>query len=207
MNRKSYYEPSPPQRCKQLVCSQGRATAIIVIIGIFILAITIIASFARPGSFPCQTVDLTQTTLAPTTTTPSYIATNGEVFPWKNVRLPRNIVPLTYDIFLHPNITTGLFTGTVNIVARIQLPTDFIVFHAKDLNITDFSVHLKRNEHNILAKKFLEYQRNMQRFVLLERKLETGDEINLQIKYKSQLSDSLSGFYKSSYKNKDGVTR
>ncbi|KAL5020171.1 hypothetical protein ScPMuIL_003063 [Solemya velum] len=207
LNRKSYYEPSPPQRCKQLVCSQGRATAIIVIVGIFILTITIIASFARPGSFPCQDTNLEQTTAAPVTTTPGYIATNGEVFPWKNVRLPRNIIPLTYDIFLHPNITTGIFTGKVNIVARIESPTDFLVFHAKDLNITDFSVHLRYSGHNILAKKFLEYRRNMQRYVRLERELADPDEIILQIKYQGKLSDSLSGFYKSSYKNKHGITR
>lgn len=42
------------------------------------------------------------------------VATNGEIFPWNNVRLPSFIRPIRYHINIHPNLTTldvkGMFT-------------------------------------------------------------------------------------------------
>ena len=37
---------------------------------------------------------------------PDLIATNGEEFPWDDVRLPKFIVPIRYDIELEPNLTS-----------------------------------------------------------------------------------------------------
>jgi len=34
------------------------------------------------------------------------LATNGEVFPWNNVRLPTFVRPLRYTLRVHPNLTT-----------------------------------------------------------------------------------------------------
>jgi glutamyl aminopeptidase len=34
------------------------------------------------------------------------LATNGEVFPWSNVRLPSFVRPTRYNITIHPNLTT-----------------------------------------------------------------------------------------------------
>lgn len=34
------------------------------------------------------------------------IATNGEVFPWNNLRLPTFVRPERYHINIHPNLTT-----------------------------------------------------------------------------------------------------
>ena len=32
--------------------------------------------------------------------------------PWeKDPRLPKHLIPLHYDLYLHPNLNTGLFTG------------------------------------------------------------------------------------------------
>lgn len=33
-------------------------------------------------------------------------ATNGQIFPWNNVRLPPYIKPTRYNITIHPNLTT-----------------------------------------------------------------------------------------------------
>lgn len=33
-------------------------------------------------------------------------ATNGQVFPWNNVRLPTFVKPVRYNITIHPNLTT-----------------------------------------------------------------------------------------------------
>ena len=34
------------------------------------------------------------------------IASNGEIFPWDDVRLPIFISPIVYDLYLRPNLTT-----------------------------------------------------------------------------------------------------
>ena len=46
------------------------------------------------------------------------------------------VLPETYDIFLHPNISTSEFFGRVKIVCRLVDSTNFIVLHIKDLNIS-----------------------------------------------------------------------
>lgn len=33
-------------------------------------------------------------------------ATNGQIFPWNNIRLPPFIKPTRYNITIHPNLTT-----------------------------------------------------------------------------------------------------
>ena len=54
-------------------------------------------------------------------------------FPYKNIRLPGDITPLRYKLFLHPNITNKAdysFTGTVNIpvsYTHLTLPTIYSV--------------------------------------------------------------------------------
>ena len=34
------------------------------------------------------------------------IATNGEIFPWNNLRLPTFVRPERYSLTIHPNLTT-----------------------------------------------------------------------------------------------------
>jgi len=68
------------------------------------------------------------------------LATNGEVFPWQDIRLPSHTIPIHYDIFLHPNLTTFYMTGSVEILLTILEKTNFFVIHSKDLNISEVSV-------------------------------------------------------------------
>ncbi len=53
-------------------------------------------------------------TLEPETSEPEeleLIATNGEEFPWDDIRLPQFIKPIRYDIELTPNLTTKWVKG------------------------------------------------------------------------------------------------
>lgn len=86
--------------------------------GIFILLVALIAAFARSGSRTCdgQTTESVTPTAAPVE---DYIATNGEKFPWRNIRLPLSISPLEYDIYLHPNLTQKKFLGDVTIKCQV----------------------------------------------------------------------------------------
>uniref|UniRef100_A0A6G5A129 Aminopeptidase N-like N-terminal domain-containing protein n=1 Tax=Rhipicephalus microplus TaxID=6941 RepID=A0A6G5A129_RHIMP len=59
----------------------------------------------------------------------------------KNVRLPRSLVPVHYDVELTPRLD-GKFTfnGSVAILVRCALETWNVTLHIKDLNVSDVSV-------------------------------------------------------------------
>ncbi|RCN40229.1 hypothetical protein ANCCAN_13828, partial [Ancylostoma caninum] len=61
-------------------------------------------------------------------------------FPWKSFRLPRNVVPLSYNLTIHPNITTHNVTGSVAIDLKVLNSTKLIVLHAENLVMTSFSM-------------------------------------------------------------------
>lgn len=208
LNRKSVYEPSTKQRCKQLVCSQGRATAIVVTCGLFILIVTVLAAFARPGSSPCEKIAAEKSTAAPNTTLDDIYATNGEVFPWQNIRLPTAIEPISYNIFLHPNITLAKFYGTVEIQARIKSKTSMIVLHTKNLTISDISIKsMNVPSTEILVQKHLEFLKNEQMAIITDKEMDVSSVIEISINFEANLVKKLAGLYLSSYKTKNGETR
>ena len=209
LNKKAVYEPSVPQRCRQLVCSRGWAITILVLMGLFLVLIAIIASFARPQPAVCPDVSQSKPAGSSPTTTPAppYVATNGEPFPWKHLHLPRSIVPLKYDIHMHPNISEQTFKGKVTILADVVTETDFIVFHIKDLKIPHFSVQSKKTRQTILTSEYLEYKRAEQFYIKLKVKLQREEQIELEVTFEGDLKDKLSGFYRSVYKTLSGEER
>lgn len=64
------------------------------------------------------------------------MATNGEVFPWAQFRLPQSVRPLSYDLTLNPDLTQTTFTGRVVISMFVRHDTNRIVLHAADMNIS-----------------------------------------------------------------------
>lgn len=214
LNRKSVYEPSAKQRCKQLVCSQRRATAIVVSCGIFILIITVIAAFARPGSNSCANPESAKATPAPNTTIDDIYATNGKVFPWQYIRLPETVEPISYDIFLHPNISSFKYSGSVQIKARVKKTTSMIVLHTKNLTINKVLVHPIRLQEGtsgkiaaINVKEHLEFLKNEQLAIITDRDIHQSTGILITVKFEAKLVSKLAGFYLSSYKTKTGETR
>lgn len=210
LNKKAVYEPSSTQRCQQLVCSRRWAVSIFAGMGFFALLIASIAAFARP-SVSCQTgsnIPALLETASPSATSAKssiLLATNGQPFPWKDIRLPRNIIPDHYHIFIHPNLSQSHFSGNVNIFALVVSATDFIVFHVKDLNITD--VKVLRGEVEVEKKTLLENKQHEQIYLKLSDSLAKGTKIKIIVHFEGTLENKLAGFYKSSYKTSKGEIR
>lgn len=212
LNKKAVYEPSSSQRCHQMVCNRRWTIAILVTVGLFVILIAIIAAFARPGSFLCESINGGQKEPAegtPSHTTPAppkdYISTDGRPFPWKNIRLPRTVLPDRYDIFLHPNISRSVFSGTVRIHSTVATATDSIVFHAKEMNVSKVSV--LRGEVAVEVADRMEYKANEQLYVKLKQSLAADSKIIIVVEYRAALIRRLKGFYKSVYKTAAGETR
>ncbi|OWF44858.1 endoplasmic reticulum aminopeptidase 2-like [Mizuhopecten yessoensis] len=220
LHRKAVYEPSVKQKCRQLVLGQGRATAIVVGIGIFILVITLIAAFARPGSQPPQ--PCVQPQVAPTTDLPQvspkpnetkYLATDGEVFPWQQIRLPRSVIPMEYDILIHPDFLPErkTFKGSVKIKTVIMEKTEMIIFHVKHLTITNVSVQIQHKDGGMLRNCDVKMQlkcTDLQMYVLkMAETLMEETKVTVTLEFDGMLVKKLSGFYLSSYKTPDGEVK
>lgn len=211
--KRCVYEPKgPSQRCKQLVCSKNRAILIVSGVAVFILVIALIASLARPSpgtaSGPVSDQESCTTTAVPDDGHESkQLATNGEHFPWSDIRLPDNVLPVTYDLYMHPNLTTFQFNGSVKIGVQIAKATDFIVLHIKHLNYSAVRLTDKASQKTVKIVKVLEYIANEQLYIKTDTRLKEGAEFELSINFFSNLSDALVGFYKSSYRNSKGENR
>lgn len=154
--------------------------------------------------------DKTTDHVTPTNVTPTAKhnskATNGEPFPWSDIRLPTSIKPLTYDIRMHPDLKTFKFSGSVEIEFEVVEATDFIVLHVKELKV-DQPVVKDVSQQNIQVVKYLENKDYEQAYVRLSSRLGQHKHYRLVLTFQGKLSDSMMGFYRSSYKTAAGEKR
>ena len=127
-------------------------------------------------------------------------------FPYKNIRLPNHIRPLSYDVYIHPNLTTFKFSGKVKILLQCVQPTKNVILHLRDLRVEDVKmVDSKQNSLKIARR--MEHKKNQQYLIAVEEELGKVETYELYLEFKGALSNNMEGFYKSSYKTKDGQER
>lgn len=123
--------------------------------------------------------------------------------PWeKNPRLPPTVIPVHYDLYLFPELQTGMFSGKVDLQVHSQEPRDHFLVHVKYLEIE--SARVTRNGvHPVDVMEVMEYQKN--EFLVL-RTSQTVDAGNytLHFEFRGNLTRSIVGFYKSVYTNGRG---
>ncbi|XP_036791919.1 leucyl-cystinyl aminopeptidase [Oncorhynchus mykiss] len=208
MNRSSTHNPSsspynrqaPPRSCS---CSSAR----MLVVGVFILVL--VASMAMALYFlPGCTFTKAGCGKANSSTPmePSYPnSTNGELFPWNELRLPASVRPVNYDLSLTPNLTSMTFTGRTVINMTILHDTKRIVLHSSELNITKATFQV--GEDKSVEVKVLEYKPWQQIAVSFPEDLKVGQVCVLTLDYAANLSHTYDGFYNSSYNDKTGAKR
>lgn len=187
------------------MCSRTWAIFIVVLFSLLILAVALIAAFARPGEKACLKAPPPET---PQPIQPTVIPdTVKDDFPWQDIRLPRTVLPVTYDITLHPNLTTFLFTGGVTIELQVQKPTDFLVLHSKNLNITFHDLMVSETSRKVVINDEKHHALHEQLFFKLGEPLQKGTIYQLVLRYEGVLVDTMMGFYRSSYTTSGGEKR
>ncbi|KAJ8414862.1 hypothetical protein AAFF_G00023850 [Aldrovandia affinis] len=137
--------------------------------------------------------------------TASHVATNGQLFPWDKMRLPETVSPLHYDLLIHPNLTTLDFTGTVHIQLEVLQKTTVIILHSRDLRI---SKAVLKESSRILPLQVLEYPAFQQVAFLSDGvTFQQGSRYVLYLEFAANLSESFHGFYKSTYRTREGEVR
>ncbi|XP_077524917.1 aminopeptidase N-like isoform X2 [Amblyomma americanum] len=127
--------------------------------------------------------------------------------PPKNLRLPRSLVPVHYDVELKPTLEGNFtFAGSVAILVKCATATSSVTLHVKDLNVSDVSVSEaagSRMEHD----KYDE-DKSLQFLVIsLKRPLAAGSNYTIRMNFVGSLNDDLAGFYRSSYVDASGRKR
>uniref|UniRef100_A0A8D2AVG2 Aminopeptidase n=1 Tax=Sciurus vulgaris TaxID=55149 RepID=A0A8D2AVG2_SCIVU len=138
------------------------------------------------------------------------VATNGEPFPWYQLRLPKMVIPLHYDLFVHPNLTSLDFVASERIEILVKDTTQFIILHCKDLEIMNATL---QSEEDLRDKKpgkklrVLSYPAHEQIALLVPEKLVADLRYYVTIDFQGKLADGFEGFYKSTYRTLGGETR
>ncbi|XP_068391765.1 endoplasmic reticulum aminopeptidase 1 isoform X2 [Eschrichtius robustus] len=140
------------------------------------------------------------------TTSPK--ASNRAPFPWNKMRLPEHITPVHYDLVIHANLTTLTFGGTTEIEITASKLTSTIVLHSHHLQISKAALRKGAGERQSEEPlRVLEYPPQEQIALLAPEPLVVGLPYTIVIDYAGNLSESFHGFYKSTYRTKEGEVR
>ncbi|KAL2092098.1 hypothetical protein ACEWY4_011896 [Coilia grayii] len=191
--RTAYTRQDPSSFCSCLpsVRTMVAGVFVLVLVASLIMVIYFLpgCTFTREG---CKKANTSQDSIYP-------IATDGQPFPWADLRLPSSVVPVHYDLLLQPNLTSMTFRGSVTITMTLQQDTDVLILHSADMTISKATFQDKE-------VKPLEYK-PWQQIAIKFPQLKKGQTCTLKVDYSAHLSTSYDGFYNSSYIDTTGTKR
>ncbi|XP_053182010.1 leucyl-cystinyl aminopeptidase isoform X2 [Scomber japonicus] len=195
-----YTRQAPPRSCSR---PSARTMVVCVLILVIVASMTMVLYFLPGCTFTktgCPKANKT------TPFEPVYpVSTNGELFPWAQMRLPQSIHPLSYELTLNPDLTNMTFTGNTVISMLVYHNTNRIVLHSANLNITKATFKLGDGKARDVT--VLEYKPRQQIAIKFPEDLKVGQHCVLTLDYFANLSHTYDGFYNSSYTDKDGNKR
>ncbi|XP_055089331.1 endoplasmic reticulum aminopeptidase 1 isoform X2 [Symphalangus syndactylus] len=133
---------------------------------------------------------------------------DGTPFPWNKIRLPEYVIPVHYDLLIHANLTTLTFWGTTEVEITANQPTSTIILHSHHLQIS--RAILRKGAGERLSEEplqVLEHPAQEQIALLAPEPLLVGLPYTVVIHYAGNLSETFHGFYKSTYRTKEGELR
>ncbi|XP_018306516.1 puromycin-sensitive aminopeptidase-like protein [Mycetomoellerius zeteki] len=126
-----------------------------------------------------------------------------------DIRLPRDVVPELYELWLIPFIWEGNFTfhGEIKILINVTNDTDNVTLHAVDIKIDEGFTSIReyssndKNNNKTTVIGITEQKKDVDRqfHVIKTSKLKKGKQYIVHLKFIGYLNDNLHGFYRSSY--------
>jgi len=133
--------------------------------------------------------------------------------PDESFRLPKEVIPVHYDLYLHPKLKEGTFSGKVTIFIDVQQDNNrrSIALHQKDLNIRSVKlITYGLDEDYEINISSISKPTKYEIFIIsTENEIKSG-LYNLTLEFDGSLKDKIIGFYTSKYQyrnNKINETR
>lgn len=151
-----------------------------------------------------------------TTSTATPTTAVDESIPWNRYRLPKTLIPDSYQVTLRPYLTPNsqglyIFRGNSTVHFTCNEATNVIIIHSKKLNYTKKGDHLVELRAlggslapNIVKTELVE--RTEYLVVHLDRHLVKGNQYTMDSEFQGELADDLAGFYRSEYEE-DGIKK
>ncbi|CAB4062909.1 ENPEP [Lepeophtheirus salmonis] len=117
----------------------------------------------------------------------------------KNIRLPRSVIPYHYDLYLHPDLSTGLFFGRVGIQIGSKESMNHFLLHLKYLDVKMVKMY---TGHINFQPPFQDENTdliNQETVDIME-----ANNYTLYLEFNGSLTRGFVGFYKSTYQNGNG---
>lgn len=138
-----------------------------------------------------------------------FTAMNKDTISDLSFRLPKEVKPLHYDVYLHPDLNKGTFQGKVTILIDVLDTRRFIALHQKELNITSTVLKTYDREENyeLEVLDIVQIPKHEMFVVGTKDELHTG-LYNLSFEFNGALQpDKIVGFYSSKYNDAQNRTR
>lgn len=192
-------------RKSTITLSKQRAAAVLMLFAVALIAVGLLAGLVRPS---CTAVPSSLTTAAPRRP-----PEGGVDEPWKNHRLPPHLVPVHYDLTLNPDFyqsggLPGLFTGNVSIWFNVTgtRSSKYFLIHIKWLSVSRTAARLCGRDTttcngaaSIAIARTFEYPENEYLVVEMERPVESGSTVVVDVEFSGSLTKGISGLYRSRY--------
>nr|AVZ46158.1 Aminopeptidase N [Otocyon megalotis] len=154
--------------------------------------------------------------VSPTNPSTTAATTLDQSKPWNHYRLPKTLIPSSYNVTLRPYLTpnsNGLYTfeGSSTVRFRCKESTSMIIIHSKKLNYTNIQgqrVALRgvggSQAPAIDRTELVEVTEYL--VVHLREPLQVNSQYEMDSKFEGELADDLAGFYRSEY-TENGVKK
>ncbi|EGI70560.1 Glutamyl aminopeptidase [Acromyrmex echinatior] len=119
----------------------------------------------------------------------------------KSFRLPEEVVPIHYDLYLHPKLKEGTFSGKVTILIDVKQNYNrrFIALHQKNLNVKSAKLTYDLDENYEINISYINKPSKYEIFTILtENEIKSG-LYHLSLEFDGSLKDKMDGFYSSTY--------
>ncbi|XP_039306626.1 uncharacterized protein LOC105193936 [Solenopsis invicta] len=133
---------------------------------------------------------------------PIIFAALDSLFSSSTYRLPKTLVPKLYNVYLTPHMNEGVFEGKVEIHMTVRENTTLIAFNSHKLDI--LNIKILRNGAAMQVQSFTTHV-PQQLKIYLPNYVYKYDKIIAEIHFIGILNDNMTGFYRSSYFDSNGV--
>ena len=123
-------------------------------------------------------------------------------------RLSKDVKPVKYDLFIHPNLKDETFEGKVSILIHVKQQQNYIMLHQQALNIRSVNVLSdgQKKGKEVEVEEHYPIEEKEVYIIQVKDPLEVG-EYKLDLTFFGSLRDKIVGFYSSKYKDEQNETR